>query len=143
MKTTKEPFITMTRQRDDDFYRACCRELGKAYQRGRGYESARALVVATLQHQAPQFYVTHNSALRRLRDRRSKRFKATYKSKQQMWEDLDKRVSDLEARHNIGLSEALMRVLAESRAPQFYVSPSAGEKIFRRRRGKNLITEKL
>ena len=139
MKTTTErTIITMTRQRDEDFYRACCRELRGAIDSGKSYDTTRSLIKATLQCQAPQFYVTHTSALRRLRELRSKNYRPTYGAKQRLWADLDARVSAVERRHGIDLSDALMRVLSDFRAPSFYLSTSTGEKIFRRRKKENI-----
>ena len=142
MKTPHQTNITLTHQRDDDFYSACCRELSKAYHAGAGYKTVRSLVSATLHRTAPQFYISHTSALRRLRELRRRNYHPTYRSKQQMWTDLEERVSTLERRHGITLSTALMRVLADCRAPRFYLSQSAGEKIFRTRRiaNRNLNT---
>lgn len=131
MKTKSHTFTTLTWQRDADFYSACCRRLANPAE---SYESTRALVKATLHQPAPQFYLTHSSALRRLRDMRRRGYSPTYRSKQQMWADLDERVAAVEQRHGISLSAALMRVLSDFKAPRFYISPSAGERIFRTQR---------
>lgn len=134
ISTTADSKMTMTRQRDDDFYRACCRELAASERHGELHPTLRSLVTAALRSTAPLFYVSFPFALRTLRGLRRQRRDHIYDSRQRKWRDIDLRVSALERRHGISDADALQRVLAEGNAPGFYISVSAAEKIYRRSR---------
>lgn len=121
---------TLTGMRDNDFYRACCRELARAADAGTPYANTRALVRATIHRPAPHFYISYRYAMKCPRN-------AGYKTKRQMWADFEATVAALEARHSIPRHDAVLRALIDMPAPRFYFSVKNGERIFSRIRHAN------
>lgn len=123
--------LTLTSMRDNDFYRACCRELSRAAEAGIPYANARDLVKATLRRPAPHFYISYRYAMRRQQ-------KAGLMTKRQMWADFEATVAAIRSRHHlISRRDAVIKALIDMPAPRFYFSVKNGERIFSRIRRAN------
>ncbi len=94
------------------------------------YATAVELTAAAALEPAPQYYVTFSYALRRLRNgaplhtsRRPTRATA-------MWTELSEKVNRLRQSHHLSLADALTRVLTDSPASSFFLSPSSALRLY-------------
>ncbi len=121
-------YTTMTDRRDADFMRIFRRTLEEHADE---CPTVRQLARLAVQKPAPQFYVSYGYARRVLRERRKNlRSRCKGRCAEQLWLTLENAVRKLEKRHGIAADEALQRVLADSAAPSFFISPATAIRIY-------------
>lgn len=72
---------------------------------------------------APCYYCTYEYALRCIRVLRHGRLHVKEGRRARMWREIDGKTRLVQERHGISLPAALMRVLAECTASEFFISP--------------------
>lgn len=117
-----------SRMRNRDFMNVCHALLSDSRL---AFPSAGELVRKAVSMAAPRFYVSYTTAQRVLRDmRRGRRTRWNSREITAQWHTLNSFVFDLERRKRMEFSRALMTVLADCKAPRFYMEHSTALRVF-------------
>ncbi len=94
------------------------------------YNSLAEVTAAAASHPAPQYYVSYDYALRRLRNGGPVHTERMTTAGEAMWRELSGKVARVQEIYDINLAEALQRVLTDSRASSFFLSPSSALRLY-------------
>lgn len=117
MKNTINP-NPLKRKRDRDFMNVCRRII----RNNDGPLRAADVAVAAAREPAPEFYVSFGQARKKLGDLRRRGPAAIGKRNAAMYLDINSRVEELQRKMGCSLSDGIAIVLAEGKAPRFYLT---------------------
>lgn len=93
------------------------------------YNSLAEVAAAAAREPAPQYYVSYDYALRRLRKGKSFHADRTTMT-EDMWRELGEKVACVQEMFGIDLGRALQRVLTDSKASSFFLSPASALRLY-------------
>lgn len=122
--------LTLIEKRNRDFIDASRKVIAAMKANGeRHLMTFTEIAIRTAAYPAPCYYVSHEYALRVLRVMRHGRLTFRRDRRREMFEELDRKVRQLQDKTGMSLNYALWNVLEHSSASSFFINPSTAVRL--------------